>query len=177
MSYATQEAVMSTNPSYAPSAGALATQAANEELPETEVIQTRFGQVTISRKNPLKFPKGMLGIPDRFAYCLTSMPSPKLAKFKLLQSLEELELSFITLPFEPDNSIITRADVTQALEDLKIAPASAAMMFIVSVHRRPGAVQLSVNARAPIFVDAQKREASQYVFNSNKYAIQHMITM
>ncbi len=145
--------------------------------PDSEVIDTRFGKVTIHRVNPISFPKGLLGIPDRNAFCLTELPSKKLARFKLLQSLDDKELSFITLPADASNSIVDKSDVLQTCADLKISEADLAMLFVVSVHRRPGAVQLSVNARAPIFMDAKKRTATQHVFNTNKYAIQHMITM
>lgn len=144
---------------------------------EPEVIDTRFGQVTIKRANPIKFPKGMLGIPERCNFCLTKMPNKKLERFKLLQSIDDLELSFITLPADIVNPIVEKKDVLQACSDLKISEESLVMLFVVSVHRRPGAVQLSVNARAPIFMDSKTRIATQYVFNTNKYAIQHMITM
>lgn len=145
--------------------------------PESEVVETRFGKVTISRGNPINFPKGMLGIPERCNFCLAKMPSKKLERFKLLQSVDDLELSFITLPADIDNPIVERKDVLQACSDLKIPETNLVMLFVVSVHRRPGAVQLSVNARAPIFMDTKTRIATQYVFNTNKYAIQHMITM
>ncbi len=83
-----------------------------------EVMQTRFGEVTIYRTNPLVFPNGMLGLPDKFEYCLTKLPSEKLARFKLLQSLDDAELSFITLPVDVDNKIIERKDVEVACRDL-----------------------------------------------------------
>lgn len=148
-----------------------------DAAPATETIDTRFGQVTVQRTNPINFPKGMLGIPERCNFCLTVMPNKKLERFKLLQSIDDTELSFITLPADIDNPIVERADVMQACSDLKIPEANLVMLFVVSVHRRPGAVQLSVNARAPIFMDSKSRTATQHVFNTNKYAIQHMITM
>ncbi len=142
-----------------------------------EVMQTRFGEVTIYRTNPLVFPNGMLGLPDKFEYCLTKLPSEKLARFKLLQSLDDAELSFITLPVDVDNKIIERKDVEVACRDLAYHISSVTLLFVVTVHRAGSQVKLSVNARAPIFIDTPKRVASQYVFHNSKYEIQHMITL
>ncbi|MAR56076.1 MAG: hypothetical protein CMM93_02740 [Rickettsiales bacterium] len=144
---------------------------------DNEVIDTRFGKVTLNRKNPVVFPNGLLGFPDKFQYCLTTFPAEKLAKFKLLQSLEDTELSFITLPLELDNKILERADIELGCKDLDIPLKDLTLLLIVTVHRMGDHVRLSVNARAPLFVHAEKRVASQYVFHNPKYDIQHMITL
>jgi len=145
--------------------------------PETEVVETRFGKVTIYRKNPIIFPNGLLGLPDKSEFCLTGFPTEKMARFKLLQSLEDSGLSFITLPLDTQNPIFEAGDLEQAAKDLDIPNEQFTILLIVSVHRENGGVKLSVNARAPIFVNAAKRTATQYVFASNKYSIRHMITL
>jgi flagellar assembly factor FliW len=142
-----------------------------------EEVDTRFGKVTITRDNPIMFPSGMLGMPEKNSYCLTAFPSQKFERFKLLQSLDDESLGFVTLPLEPDNGIIARDDIAQAAKDLKISQEHLALLLIVSVHRETEGVRLSVNARAPILMDAVKRSAHQYVFASNKYQIRHMITL
>jgi flagellar assembly factor FliW len=147
------------------------------ERPETEAVETRFGQVTIYRKNPIIFPAGLLGMPDKMQFCLTNFPSAKLTRFKLLQSLEDLSLSFITLPLDYDNPVVARADLEQAAKDLGLPGDQMATLLIVSVHREPGGVRLSVNARAPIFLHTTRRLATQHVFPHTKYDIRHMITI
>lgn len=148
-----------------------------EPKPESEQIDTRFGKVTISRKNPIVFPTGLLGFPERTEYCLTKFPSQKMARFKMLQSLEDETLSFITLPIDNANPLFEPTDLMQAANDLGIPLAELTTLLIVSVHRDSVGVKLSVNARAPIFVNASKRTAAQYVFSTNKYNIRHMLTM
>jgi flagellar assembly factor FliW len=147
------------------------------QKPESEVIDTRFGKVTVSRKNPITFPNGLLGMPDKSEFCLTGFPSEKMARFTLLQSLEDNALSFITLPLDTQNPIFEAADLDQAAKDLEIPLKALTILLIVSVHRDPSGAKLSVNARAPIFVNAEKRTATQYVFGTNKYNIRHMITL
>jgi flagellar assembly factor FliW len=152
-----------------------AMQAANK--PETEVFDTRFGKITVSHKNPIVFPNGLLGIPDKSNFCLTNFPSEKMARFKLLQSLEDSALSFITLPLDVQNPIYETVDMEQACKDLSVPANELTLLLIVSVHREASGVKLSVNARAPIMVHASKRTASQYVFASNKYNIRHMLSL
>lgn len=144
--------------------------------PLPEKIESRFGAVTVDKAKAILFPVGILGMPDRHNFVLTDFPNPKLGQFKLLQSLDDHELSFITLPVELDNSILERADVDAACRDMEIAHEDLAVVLIVSVHRGMTNVQLSVNARAPIFVDTRRQAAAQYVFTSSKYKVQHFIT-
>ena len=143
----------------------------------SEVIDTRFGKVSIHRDRPILFANGLLGMPDKFQFCLTSLPGEKLARFKLLQSLEDLKLSFITLPVALDNPVILRADLEQAAKDVGIPLHDLVTLLVVTVHREEGIVKLSVNARAPVFVHAERRQATQYVFPHTKYDIRHMITL
>lgn len=150
-------------------------------LPEAhddgDVIDTRFGKVQLYRRQPIIFPSGLLGMPDKGQFCLTNFPSEKMARFKLLQSLEDNGLSFITLPLEANNTLIEAADIAQAAKDLDIPTDQLVTLLIVSVHREPTGTKLSVNARAPIFMHATKRVAAQYVFSHNKYDIRKMISL
>ena len=154
----------------------------SQSLPDTatvvaEEIETRFGRVTIHRNQPIIFPNGMLGIPDRMQYCLTRFPSEKMARFKLLQSLEDLQLSFITLPVDIINPMIDQVDMEQAARDLDIAIGGLAALLVVTVHRESGVAKLSVNARAPILINVNRRVAVQYVFPNTKYLIRQPLTI
>ena len=150
---------------------------ASAEAAASEVIQSRFGEVTIHRANPIIFPTGMLGIPDKFQFCLTHFPQEKLANFKLLQSLEDNGLSFITLPVEVnENKLIATEDLHKAGEDLGISNEALGVLLVISVHRDAlGAMKLSANLRAPILIDTIRRLAHQHVFSSAKYDIRHML--
>ncbi len=153
------------------SAGALADEAADV----VQTIETRFGAVKVSRKQPIVFTSGLLGMPDKTQFALVAFPNKKFERFSLLQSLDDDALSFITLPLDVDNGIIARADLEQGARDLGIAAESLAVLLIVSVHRETTGVRLSVNARAPILMHAQKKTAHQYVFASSQYNIRHAI--
>ena len=72
-------------------------------------------------------------------------------------------------------AIVDAADMRSAAQDLQIDDEHLVVLLIVSVHRSPNQVRLSVNARAPLFVDAQRRVGAQYVFQSDRYKVQHML--
>ena len=140
-----------------------------------EVIQSRFGEITVDASRSIIFPRGLLGMPDKSNFVLTNFTSQKMEQFKLLQSLDELQLSFITLPLDLNNSIISVADIRGAADDLEIAYDNLVVLLIVSVHRSPDSVRLSVNARAPLFLDVKQKLGMQFVFPNDSYKVQHML--
>ncbi len=144
---------------------------------QPEVIDSRFGKIALRKDNPIIFPRGLLGMPDRFHFFLTEFPSEKLRTFKLLQNLDDLSLSFITLPIDVQNGIIAKEDLQTACKDLGISFENLAILLIVSVHRTVAGGSLSVNARAPLLIDSAARLAAQYVFPTDKYKVQHPILM
>ncbi len=149
---------------------------ATADRPDPDQIETRFGKVTVYRKNPIMFPNGLLGMPERNQFCMTNFPSEKMARFKLLQSLEDDALSFITLPVDLQNPLVDRSDIEAAAKELDIPLEHLATLFIVSVHRGAGSVRLSVNARAPVLLHSARRLATQHVFANPKYDVRQMLS-
>lgn len=140
-----------------------------------EIIKSRFGEVMVDVNRAVSFPSGLLGMPDRAHFILANFSSPKMEQFTLLQSLEDASLSFITLPINIDNDIIDAADIRTAADELQIRHDNLAILLVVSVHRSPEKVRISVNARAPLFIDADRKLGVQYVFPNDKYRVQHML--
>lgn len=140
------------------------------------IIATRFGNIRADLRHELRFPRGLLGMPDRSRFTLVEFPSEKMSHFRLLQSIDDLKLSFISLPLDSTNAIIAREDLENAAHELGIDPANMVTLLIVSVQRTPGKVRISVNARAPLFIDVRRRVGFQHVFLSDRYAVQHTIS-
>lgn len=138
-------------------------------------IASRFGDVQVDLAKIITFPKGLLGMPDRFRFTLADFPTPNMQQFKLLQSLDEKALSFISLPLEVHNGLIAEQDILDTVSYLGIPLNEMAMLLIVSVHRSPEGARISVNARAPLFIDAARRMGIQHVFPHDKYKVQHML--
>jgi len=140
-----------------------------------ETIKSRFGEITVDPSKAIVFPRGLLGMPDKFNFALTNFPNQKMQQFMLLQSLDDHNLSFITLPLDMQNAIIQINDLKMACRELQVNEASVAPLLIVSVHRGLEGVKLSVNARAPLLIDANSKIGMQYVFQQDIYKVQHML--
>lgn len=148
------------------------TQASEETR---EVIRSRFGEIAIDTRNALLFPKGLLGMPQCQHFILAEFPSERMQQFKLLQNLEDFSMSFISLPIALDNAIIARNDLLAGVRELGIPEEALAVLLIVCVHRGPESTRLSVNARAPLFIDTRRKTGAQHVFTHDNYRVQHYI--
>lgn len=140
-----------------------------------ETIASRFGDISVDLDKAVVFPRGLLGMPDKFQFVLSAFPNPKMQQFMILQSLDDKTLSFIALPLDMQNAILSSDDIRTASSDLQIKEENLAVLLIVSVHRGMDQVKLSVNARAPLFIDAQRKTGVQYVFQQDRYKVQHML--
>jgi flagellar assembly factor FliW len=141
-------------------------------------ITSRFGDITLDLTKKIYFPNGMLGMEDNKYFCLTNFPNKNYDQFKLLQSTEEVELSFITLPIDfRDNKIMDEEDIELSCVDLGFSTENIVVLLIVSTYHHPGGkkIDVSVNARAPLIIDISKNQAVQYVLKNDKYKVRHML--
>ena len=140
-------------------------------------ILSRFGQLEVNDEKAICFEHGLLGIPGKANFFLTDFPNQDTGgKFKLLQCKEDESLCFIVVPSQFDNQMLDPQDLEEACKIIETQPADLLVLFIVTVHVENGERKLSVNARAPILIDASKLTATQYVFQNTKYSIRHMIS-
>jgi len=145
------------------------------QLPAHQVINSRFGEIAVDATRAVAFPNGLLGMPDKNHFVLANFSNQKMQQFNILQSLDDLNLSFIVLPLELNNNIIETADIRGAADDLLIVVDDLLVLLVVSVHRSPSKVRMSVNARAPLFIDAKRKFGTQYVFKDTAYKVQQML--
>jgi len=142
---------------------------------DTVRIETRFGAMEFQMENAIYMPRGMLGYADYHDFGLANMPDPKLEQFKVLQSLEAPDLSFIVASLNPEGDTIDPADIREACDLLTIDPQKAVVLLVVSTRRIGATTQISVNVRAPVLVDAATRRAYQYVLPNNSYSVRQVI--
>ena len=150
--------------------------AAEQPAAEPFIVDTRFGRLEFDASQAIAMPRGMMGFPENKVFALTSVPDPRVGNFMLLQSLTDSGLSFLTLPLSLENGILEFRDIEAARQDLGIASEDFAAVGIVSIRNIGGQAQISVNLRAPVFLDAQNRTAWQYVMANGKYNVRHVLT-
>lgn len=150
--------------------------AQRKETTSWRKIKSRFGELQINPAKAMSFQHGILGVPGSISFCLADLPNLETDQFKLLQCVEDESLCFIVVPSQFDNQLLEKKDLDEACTILAIEPSNLLVFFIVSVHAESEVRRLSVNAKAPILVDAAHRSGTQYVFQNPNYKIQHMIS-
>jgi flagellar assembly factor FliW len=136
-------------------------------------VESRFGTVIISSAARMTFPQGLLGFSDYHVFGVAPLPNGKHPQFRVLQSLEAADLAFLVAPFNLDSGAISAQDINEACTTLGIARQDLMVLLIVTVRRDGESAQVSVNLRAPLFVDAHRGIARQYVLPNTEYAIRH----
>lgn len=142
-------------------------------------VPTRFGEVFIDPTRAIHFPNGLLGMPDRKLFFLTTLPGREENMFKILHSIEEPSLSFLVLPLPLDNILIEKTDIVDVCARLSIPLVELTLLTIATNHghqQDPNTPALSINCRAPLFIDSQQRLGNQYILSSSRYAVQHPLS-
>ena len=148
-----------------------------DPLSDRTELDTRFGRIQINPQQAITFPTGLLGMPGRLSFCLARFPSEKMERFSILQSMDNPDLAFITLPVGLENPLIDREDLVQAARDLELPQEDLAALLIVSVQREAGSAKMTVNARAPVLIRLSLKVAAQYVFPHTKYLIRQPLSL
>lgn len=160
----------------------LSTNTARAELPPVSpaasaeaplAVESRFGTIVISSAARLTFPQGLLGFSDYRSFGIAPLPDGKHPQFRVLQCLDEPGLAFLVAPFNLDSGAIADEDIREACDTLGIPRSDLLVLLIVTVRRDGATVQVSVNLRAPVFVDCRRGIARQYVMPNARYAIRH----
>ncbi len=140
-----------------------------------KTIDTRFGTIEFDLNQALTFPKAIPGFVGYDTFGLAMVPSETQSSFMLLQALEPTDLSFIVLPYDAAANLIELKDVEAAQQALSIAPADCAIMLIATFRKLGSSFETSVNMRAPIFIDTNKRQAWQYIMPNDRYDVRHKL--
>ena len=138
-------------------------------------LDTRFGVIEFDRADAIRMPRGLLGYTEFREYGLSDLPNPGVSQFKLLQSLVEPTLSFVVAPFNIECGAIEEDDLDGACRSLSITAENLAIVLIVATPKIGPATQVSVNLRAPIFIDTLSQTGWQFVLPKDRYPIRHVI--
>lgn len=151
------------------------------ENTEYKTLESRFGLVKYNDSKTIIFPYGIAGIPDGKQYCIAELPdvyNNRLQNFRILQSLDDTNLSFIVLPLGIENGLLDKNDLIEGCQAMEIDNNNLMVLLIASVHRSIDQAldsKISVNTKAPILVDTQNMVAAQYIFVSDNYEIRFML--
>lgn len=140
---------------------------------EEILVRTRFGVVAARPDAIIEMPQGPLGFAQHRRFVMADLPNPKLAQFKLLQSLSAPDVSFVVAGFNAQSGLIAAADLEQGCAEAGFRADQAAILLILTVRQEAGTIVTTVNLRAPIVVDMERRVARQIVLANPQYSIRH----
>jgi flagellar assembly factor FliW len=138
-------------------------------------IESRFGTLEIAADAHVTLPNGLLGFAEFHDFGIAALPEGRHPQFRVLQSLTTEDLAFLVAPLNMDSGAIEEADLSEACTTLGIERNKLAIMLIVTVRRDENGAQVSVNMRAPLFIDTGRMVGRQYVMPNNRYSIRHVL--
>lgn len=137
--------------------------------------KTRFGEVSFDESKAIAFPNGILGMPNQRKFFISAFPDKKFESFQVLQSLDDEDVSFAMLPLAALDNLIDAADLDEVRQVLEMKEEDLVTLLVVSIQRNPSGARLSVNLRAPLFVDSANKVGYQIVLANSKYPVQHYL--
>jgi flagellar assembly factor FliW len=138
-----------------------------------KVQTSRFGEIEIPEEKVVQFPEGLLGLHRFQRYVFIDRENSPL---RWMQSMDLPELAFLVADphvFAPDYKAEVRVGELEALGASD--PRSLAVAVICTVTDDPG--DATVNLKAPLIIDVEKRTAKQVVLNESPYSIHHPWSM
>lgn len=156
----------------APMAGMTST----EQDPENYLVESRYGQLSFTADQVVTLAKPILGFQHLTRFGLARLPQEGAdGTLLLLQSLEDANISFPCFGLDLHNPLIEESDLRNTYDSLGIKEADGAILCILTAREEGGKTTLSINLRAPIFVDSARRMAWQIVMSNPRYPIRHTL--
>lgn len=139
-------------------------------------LNTRFGKLNLDLAQEINFSEGIIGLSELKKYVVVDAPQ-ECGNLKILQSTEDEQISFITLPLSyiKDNlygDLIQQVDIEQAANSLNIATKNLVLLLIINLKKmNNNEISAFINVRAPIFIDSTQLVGYQYILSNNNYEI------
>lgn len=140
------------------------------------VIESRFGALAVAADHAVTFSNGLLGFEEYNHFALAELADPRYRQFKVLQCLDDHQLSFLVMPVDPASGIVDASDLAAACKKLSIEPDDLVILLVVTIRKTPdNGVEVSGNLRAPLLIDTAKRTGVQHVLSSETYPVRYPI--
>lgn len=136
-------------------------------------ITNNLGSFEILRANILRFETGLIGFHDLRQFALANLPYETAGSFKVLQSIDTPELSFIVMPMAFESGHMDEADIKEILDAVKTPQEDLALLLIVTLRQSPDGLKMTANLRAPVVIDTKSKTGKQIILSNSKHSIQH----
>lgn len=141
----------------------------------TKVMTSRFGEIEYTKEDVLTVREGLLGF-EGFTKFLLIEHKPD-SPFRWMQSLQRPELAFLVVdPFQffADYDVVL---TDQAAEDLELTPTTGQVVYTIVTIPRGKPDDMTVNLAGPIVINADTREARQFVVENPAFSVKQRLVI
>lgn len=140
-----------------------------------EIETARFGVIDIDPTRIVTFPRGFVGFPNWQRFVL--LPHREDSPFWILQSVDEPALAFVVMdPREAVPDYVARvpaAHLADVAIESEVDVERAVVLALVTLRGGPSGA--TVNLKAPLIINPDRRLGIQVILEGSPYAIRHPI--
>jgi len=140
----------------------------------SDIETSRFGPVTFSSSDVIKFVKPILGFNELSEFIIISRPESE--PFKWLQSVDDPAVCFVIV--DP-MLVVNQYTIDVSAHDIKILKGSEKQedyqIYVIVTVPKGRPEQISVNLQGPIVLNVKSLTALQMVLNNPEYNIRYNI--
>jgi flagellar assembly factor FliW len=138
-------------------------------------LENRFGTFLVQEEDYLHFHEGLVGFSDYTHFALLPLPNaPAGSPFRLLQSLDDANLTFIIHTATLATTLLKERDALAVAVAFGIHPEQLVISHIATLRSEANAPKLTLNLRAPVFVDVASKTGFQHVLANPEYDLQYV---
>jgi flagellar assembly factor FliW len=135
-----------------------------------ELITKQHGTFTYNEEDIITFKKGIMGLENLKKFIIADIKENPI--FKILQSIEDEDVGLVIIsPFEVKNNyeIELKENLT---ENLSISSQKEVMLYN-TVTVNSDVHKITVNLKAPIVINMDKKLGEQIIIDKEEYKIKH----
>ena len=134
-----------------------------------------FGRHPFRVDQFVAMPEGLFGFRSCRDFALINPLEPRLAPYKLLQSLDYRDVTFLVIDLYDADVSIAGEDLQELAAQAGLSDERAIFLLIVSLRHEPNGLVTTVNLRAPIVFDPKTGVARQCASDNSRYPVQQPI--
>lgn len=147
-----------------------------KHIENTKIVKNQFGEFSINLDRKINLPSGLIGMSQANNFVLLASPLQNFKDFYILQSVEFDDLAILLQPINLESPIYHDAkDLEDVLLHIGFKKESVSILVVVAAKMEGEQRILTVNTRAPIFIETDRMLAAQFVLPNPNYDIQHPI--
>ncbi|MCE2993917.1 MAG: flagellar assembly protein FliW [Alphaproteobacteria bacterium] len=136
-------------------------------------ITNQFGSMKVYANKIIQMPTGLIGISHANHFILEPCQIQKFKNFYVLQSTEFQDLALLMQPIVVESEKYhVKKDLLDVIQHIGMVAENTLVMVVVAVKQDGDKKSLTVNARAPIFIDTVNQAGAQFVLPNQEYEIQ-----